>query len=392
LKKIRRHHIAASLVVVGVVVAGSGLTGSSMGAGKTDIPGASNVFPSSAYVAPTAAGTKLGKANIARFEQIVERGLNQGDLSIIRRNVSPKVVDHQLYGPGYPGGRGGIMALTAALRTAFPDLHAEAPTLVASNDGTQTFAIIRTTGTNTRPYLGVPATGRKIRLNIVESALWKNGVMVEHWGVADNIGLLGQLGFFPLSQFPRLDVKKLDKQYQEQLANPPTLHPRTATTPQAKIAAVTRLVDVGVNQGNLFVAPEFQAPNYVDHEYYGEGYPPKPEADKAKMTIAVNRTAVPNLKTKIHQVAVIGPHVFGMLEAKGTVDGSYLGIPPTGRKIGIDVFEYWHFNKKGKIDVHDGIADLMGLIAQMGFVPPGSVPVYSQNKVDPKFLPFLKQG
>jgi predicted ester cyclase len=389
LKKIRTHHVVASVVLIGTLVAG--IAGSSMGAGRTDIPGAANVFPSSAYVAPTPAGTKLGKANIAKFESIVERGLNKGDLSVIREAVSPKVVDHQLYGPGYPGGRGGILALTAALRTAFPDLHAVATTLVASNNGTQTFAIIRTTGTNTGPYLGVPPTGRKIDLNIVESALWKNGVMVEHWGVADNIGLLGQLGFFPLSQFPRFDVKKLGKQYQEQLADPPKLTYRTATTPQAKLAAAKRLVNVGVNQGYMFADSEFVAPNYVDYEYYGEGYPSKP-VDKHKMAIGVNRTAIPNLNTKIHEIQVIGPHVFGILEAKGTVDGPYLGIPKTGRKIDIDVFEYWHFNKKGQIDAHNGIADLMGLIAQMGFVPPGSVPVYSQDKVDPKFLPVLKQG
>ena len=56
------------------------------------------------------------------------------------------------------------------------------------------------------------------------------------------------------------------------------------------------------------------------------------------------------------------------------------------------MFEYWHFNSKGQVDVHNGIADLFTLIAQMGFVPPGSVPVYSQSKVDPQFLPELKKG
>ena len=209
------------------------------------MPGGTNVTPSSAYVAPTAAGTKLGNFNIARFEEIVHQGLNDGDLSVIDTHVSPTVVDHQFYGPGYPRSRGGIKALTAALRTGFPDLHAVPTTLVASNNGTQTFAIIRTTGTNTGRYLGVPPSGRKVVINIVESALWKDGVMVEHWGVVDNIGLLAQMGLFPLDQFPSFDVKKLAKQYQQQLADPPTLHYRTATTPQAKLAAATRLTRTG---------------------------------------------------------------------------------------------------------------------------------------------------
>jgi predicted ester cyclase len=390
MKKIRTHHAVASLVLFGTLVAGSGFSGSSMAAG-TGMPGGTDVTPSSAYVAPTAAGTKLGNFNIARFEEIVHQGLNDGDLSVIDTHVSPTVVDHQFYGPGYPRSRGGIKALTAALRTGFPDLHAVATTLVASNDGTQTFAIIRTTGTNTGRYLGVPPSGRKVTINIVESALWKAGVMVEHWGVVDNIGLLAQMGLFPLDQFPSFDVKLLAKQYQQQLADPPTLHYRTATTPQAKLAAATRVVDVGVNQGHMFADSEIVAPNYVDYEYYGQGFPSKP-VDVLKMAIGVNRTALPNLHTKIHELQVIGPQVFGILETTGTNDGPYLGIPPTGRKIDIDVFEYWHFNSKGQVDVHNGIADLFGLISQFGFVPPKSVPVYSPSKVDPQFLPELKKG
>lgn len=388
MRKIRTHHVVASLVIFGVLVAG--FAGSSMAA-TTEMPGGTNVTPSSAYVAPTAAGTKLGQYNIARFKEIVKQGLNEGDLSVIDTHVSPTVNDRQFYGPGYPRKRLGIKALTAALRTGFPDLHAVPTTLVASNDGKQTFAIIRTTGTNTGKYLGVPPSGRKVVINIQESALWKNGVMVEHWGVVDNIGLLAQMGLFPLDQFPSFDVKKLDKQYQQQLENPPALTHRTATTPQAKLAAAKRLANA-VPQGNLFADSEFAAPNYRDDEYYGQGYPTKPAVDTHKMAIAVNKTALPNLHTKIHELQAIGPQVFGILEAAGTNTGPFLGIPATGRKVAISLFEYWHFNKKGQVDVHNGIADLFTLIAQMGFVPPSSVPVYSPDKVDPQYLAELKKG
>jgi predicted ester cyclase len=110
------------------------------------------------------------------------------------------------------------------------------------------------------------------------------------------------------------------------------------------------------------------------------------------MAIGVNRTALPDLHTSIHELQVIGPQVFGILEAKGINTGTYLGIPATGRKIDINVFEYWHFNSNGQVDVHNGIADLFGLIEEMGFVPPGSVPVYSPSKVDPQFLAELNKG
>jgi predicted ester cyclase len=345
------------------------------------------------YVAPNEAGTKLGQENIARFRRLVEEGINQGHLEVMNELLSPTLVDHQLYGPGYPTSRGGVKALTAALRTAFPDdLHAVASTLVATNDGTQTFAIIRTTGTNSGPYLGIPATGRKIGIDIVESARWADGKMVEHWGVADNIALLTQLGFFPPEAFPLYDPKLLAPEFQAMLASPRALHPTVALTPDDKLAAVTRAVDVGVNTGDIFVDSELVSSDYIEYEYYGRGFPDG--VDRHKCAIATYRTALPDLHTAIHQLAAIGDgtEVFGILEAKGNNTGPFLGYPPSGRPIAIDVFEYFHFNKDGKIDVHNGIADLLGLIDDMGQIPPGSVPAFSPEKVDPQFRDEVLKG
>ncbi len=388
MKNIRKHRVVASVVLFGTLLAG--FTGSSMAAPGASMPPGTDVQPSSAYVAPSAAGTKLGQYNISRFEEIVKQGLNGGDLSVIDTHVSPTVDDHQFYGPGYPRSREGIKALTAALRTGFPDLHAVPTTLVASNDGTQTFAIIRTTGTNTGSYLGVPPTHKKVVINIMESALWKNGVMVEHWGVVDNVGLLSQMGLIPIDQFPKFSVSKLAKQFRDQLAHPPVIKPLTAVTAQAKLAATKHLSDA-VPAGNMFADSQYVAPNYRDYEFYGLGYPAK-AVDKHKVAIGVNKTALPDLHSTIHELQVIGPQVFGILEAGGRNKGPYLGIPATGRLVDINVFEYWHFNSKGQVDVHKGIADLFGLIAELGFIPPGAVPVYSPSKVDKQFLPELKKG
>lgn len=389
MKKIRTRHVGASLVLCGTVVA-AGFSGSSMAATRDNPPAGTNMRPSSAYVAPTPAGTKLGQLNIAHFKEIVKQGLNEGHLSIIDKYISPTVVDHQFYGPGYPPGRGGIKALTAALRTAFPDLHAETPTLVASNNGTQTFAIVRTTGTNTGRYLGVPPTGRKVTINIEESALWKDGRIVEHWGVADNLGLLAQMGLFPMDQFPSFDVKKLAKPYQKLLANAPALHRVTATTPQAKQAAVIRLINA-VTRGDMFADSALAAPNFVENEFYGVGYPSKP-IDRHKVAIAVNKTAFPDLRARIYETQVIGQNVFGIVEYTGTQTGKYLGAFATGRKIDLGVFESWHFNSQGQIDEHNGITDIFGMLSQMGFVPPDSVPAYSLSKVEKQFVPELKKG
>ena len=342
------------------------------------------------YVSPHPAGTKLGNENIARFQRLVEEGINQGKLEVMDELLAPDILDHQWYGPGYPPSRAGIKALTAALRTAFPDdLHAVATTLVASNDGRQTFAIIRTTGTHTGPYLGVPPSGRKIALDIEEAARWENGKMVEHWGVADNLGLLSQLGFFPPGSIPDYTPALVSDEYKLQLANPRPLKPTQALTVHEKLESVRRAVDVGVNTGDLYVDTELVSDDYVEYEFYGPGFPDGVERHKA--AIAVNRTALPDLHTRILQTEAIGDgeHVFGIFKAAGTNLGPFLGIPPTGNPIEIDVFEYFHFDQNGKVNIHNGVADLLGLIDQLGFIPPGSVPAYSPDKVDPKFKALL---
>jgi predicted ester cyclase len=344
------------------------------------------------YVPPNEEGTKLGNENIARFRRLVEEGINQGHLDVMNELLSPTLVDHQIYGPNYPTSRGGVKALTAALRTAFPDLHAVATSLVATNNGTQTFAIIKTTGTNTGPYLGIPATGREVAVDIVESARWADGKMVEHWGVADNVGLLTQLGFFPADAFPLLDIKLLAPEFQAKLASPRPLVPTVALTPAERLASVVRAVDVGVNTGDIFVDMELVSSDYIEYEYYGRGFPDG--VDRHKLAIATYRTALPDLHTAIHQLEAIGDgtEVFGIMEANGTNTGPFLGYPASGRKISIDVFEYFHYDEDGKIDIHNGIADLLGLVDDMGQIPPGSVPAFGVDKVDAQFRDEVLKG
>jgi predicted ester cyclase len=336
----------------------------------------------------TDAGTKLGKENIARFQRLVDEGLNQGKLQVMDEVLSPTVVDHQFYGPGYPPSRGGVKGLTAALRTAFPDMHATATTLVASNDGTQTFAQIETTGTNTGPYLGIPPTGRKIDLLIIESALWKDGKMIEHWGVADNITLLTQMGFFPADASPKYSPEILAVKFRKQLDDPssspkvPTLKSNSDNA-KANVATIEQLFKTGINSGNMAVADTI-SPNYVDHEVYGANFPTNRDGVKAQ--IGVLGTALPDINTEIEEAAPIGDgnNVFLIMRSRGTNTGPYIGIPPTGKKIDIDLMERFRF-ENGKIVEHWGISDNLGLLDDLGFIPPGSVPAYSPDKVDPQF-------
>ena len=53
---------------------------------------------------------------------------------------------------------------------------------------------IRSTGTNDGPMWGRPATGRPIDITVMDVMRVADGRIVEHWGVADRLAVLKQIG------------------------------------------------------------------------------------------------------------------------------------------------------------------------------------------------------
>ena len=52
----------------------------------------------------------------------------------------------------------------------------------------------RVTARNTLPFLGWPATDKAVEIDVFDVVRFSAGKAIEHWGVADRLGLLEQLG------------------------------------------------------------------------------------------------------------------------------------------------------------------------------------------------------
>jgi predicted ester cyclase len=72
----------------------------------------------------------------------------------------------------------------------------------------------------------------------------------------------------------------------------------------------------------------------------------------------------------VEDVAVEGDTVWSRNRARGTNTGSVMGHPPTGKPVDVDVIDIVRF-EGGRIVEHWGIADQLGLMLQVGVVPPG---------------------
>jgi predicted ester cyclase len=81
------------------------------------------------------------------------------------------------------------------MRTAFPDLSVVPDTVVA-DDESIAFAYTLT-GTHNGPFVGIPPTGKKVKIRGLQISKFKDGKMVERWGSSDELGLLAQLGVGP---------------------------------------------------------------------------------------------------------------------------------------------------------------------------------------------------
>jgi predicted ester cyclase len=81
-------------------------------------------------------------------------------------------------------------------RAAFPDLRMDAEDVIAGGDKVVTR--VRYTGTNKGAFMGMPATGKSVDVQLIDIMRFgDDGRVHEHWGVMDQMTLMQQLGLVP---------------------------------------------------------------------------------------------------------------------------------------------------------------------------------------------------
>jgi predicted ester cyclase len=139
--------------------------------------------------------------------------------------------------------------------------------------------------------------------------------------------------------------------------------------PKTAEAIVRRLIDEGFNEGRLDVANELISPQMVEHQSFGPDH--APGADGVKAVIASLRRAFSDFHLAIEDVAVEDDTVWLRMTGTGTNDGSFMGHPPTGRRMRTDVFDALRV-QDGRIVEHWGVPDRLGTLFQLGLAqPPG---------------------
>jgi steroid delta-isomerase-like uncharacterized protein len=118
---------------------------------------------------------------------------NQGRLDVLDELLDQQYINHTPSVPDPPPGPDGLKPIVAAIRKAFPDLHYEIKDIVV-NDSMAVARVIMT-GTQQDSLFDLPPTGRKIMVNQINMEKIRNGKVVAHWRVTDELSMMKQLGF-----------------------------------------------------------------------------------------------------------------------------------------------------------------------------------------------------
>jgi predicted ester cyclase len=122
--------------------------------------------------------------------------LEKGDWSSIEKIMSADFADHNPWTP--PSGivgRDSVLKGMKEFRAAFPDLKFEV--MHTAVDGDMVFVHYRFTGSNDGPFMGMPATNKKIDYTGVDLIRMKDTVAAEHWDYGDNVTYMKQMGLMP---------------------------------------------------------------------------------------------------------------------------------------------------------------------------------------------------
>ena len=134
------------------------------------------------------------KAVVQAFVKDVQ---NEGNIDAAGDYIAEDVVDHSAL-PGNPPGLDGPKAIFRMIRAGFPDHDAVIHDLVAEGDKVVTRKSF--TGTHEGEFLGVPPTGRRVTIDVIDIVRVEDGRIVEHWNTVDLLGALQQMGVAPGGQ------------------------------------------------------------------------------------------------------------------------------------------------------------------------------------------------
>lgn len=129
---------------------------------------------------PAMAGDLSANKHLVR--DYIDNAINKRQPETAERYFAANYIEHN---PHLPAGIAGKKQFITAVLKGFSDYHGEIEAIMAEGDEVVTRTLW--TGTQDGPFLGRPATGKKVQFSTSDFYRIDNGKVVEHWDVVDSL-------------------------------------------------------------------------------------------------------------------------------------------------------------------------------------------------------------
>ena len=128
----------------------------------------------------------------AVMRRIYGEVFTEGNIELIDEVMHKDFVEHEELPPGIPPGREAPKAMIAMMHSAFPDFRADVEEIL--QDGNKVIARARFSGTHQGDFMGMPATGNRFDISVIDIIEFDGDKAIGHWGLMDTAAMMQQLG------------------------------------------------------------------------------------------------------------------------------------------------------------------------------------------------------
>jgi steroid delta-isomerase-like uncharacterized protein len=124
-----------------------------------------------------------------------------------------------------------------------------------------------------------------------------------------------------------------------------------------------------INAGDIAGFGDLVSDDFIEHEDVA-GFPATKEGTLDFFHALLD--AFPDLRMTVEDVIAAGDKTVARARITGTHQGSFIGVPPTGAGVDVQIIDIMRFDGGGKVCEHWGVADMLSLMQQLGVVPAGA--------------------
>jgi steroid delta-isomerase-like uncharacterized protein len=211
-------------------------------------------------------------------------------------------------------------------------------------------------------FMGVPATGKRLKVSGFTIGRIANGKIAEEWDLFDGLGLMQQLGVIPAKEIAESapHAEHASHKSEKMMSAKQTV----SANEIEKNKQLVRRYWEEFGEGISARLDEFFGEDYIDHQPDRELH----GRDELKAFVTAILAAFPDSRVKLEDIIAEGDKVVTRWAMKGTHNGEFMGIAATGKPVKIAGLTISRI-ANGKIVEEWEMGDALGLMQQLGLIP-----------------------